>query len=176
MARGTHAGAFRIRFAATLAALYGAVVLLVTLWPTAVDRGLDPYLERVLIALHARGVPHFIDYAFVEFSANILFFVPVGFLLAILLDRRRQWLAIVLGGLLSSGVESAQWLFLPGRVASAVDVLANTSGAALGCGVAVLIRTVIRYRDGLVARDRMEAARGGEHASPMSSSDSRPFG
>jgi glycopeptide antibiotics resistance protein len=159
MPRATHAGAFRVRFAAVLTAVYAAFVLLVTLWPTTVDRGLDPYIERILVALHARGVPTFVDYAFVEFSANIGFFVPVGFLLAILITRRLQWLAVLCAAVLSTGVEVAQWLFLPGRVASAADVLANTIGAAIGCGAAVLVRLVILHRDRLVIRDLLEGRR-----------------
>lgn len=159
MPSGTHAGAFRVRFVAALTAMYVVVVLLVTLWPTTVDQGLDPYIERLLAKLWSKGVPTFVDYGFIEFSANIAFFVPVGFLLGLLLPFRFWWLAIVGGGLLSACVEAAQGAFLPGRVSSAQDVVANTTGTVIGCLVAVAVRMLILHRDVLVIRDVAEGRR-----------------
>lgn len=159
MVSATHAGAFRIRFVAALALMYLVVVLLVTLWPTTVDNGLDPYIQRLLEKLWSRGVPTFVDYGFIEFSANIVFFVPVGFLLALLSAYRFWWLAIVGGALLSGAIETAQGLFLPGRVASPADVIANTTGAVFGCLVALAVRMLILHRDTLVIRDVLEGRR-----------------
>jgi len=159
MNRATHAGAFRVRFVSGLTALYVAFVLLVTLWPTTVDKGLDPYLEKVLQRLHGHGVPGFVDYNFVEFTANILFFVPLGFLGGIAFTRRLWWLAAVLGFLLSCAVELAQATFLPGRVASINDVIANTTGAVLGALLAGLVRLVVMHRDRLLIRDVLEGTR-----------------
>lgn len=159
MLRATHAGAFRVRFVAALAGMYLVVVLLVTLWPTTVDRDFSPAIARLLQELHERGVPLFVDYGFVEFSANVVFFVPVGFLGALLLTHRLQWLAVVIGGTLSAAIESAQGLFLPGRVASAGDVVANTTGAIIGCAAAVAVRMLILHRDVLVIRDVHEGRR-----------------
>lgn len=159
MARATLAGAFRVRFVAVLTAMYVVVVLVVTLYPTTVDRGLDPYLDRVLQELHERGVPGFVDYGFIEFSANVVFFVPVGFLGGLLFSYRFWWLAIVGGGLLSAAVEGVQGAFLPGRVSSAQDVVANTLGTILGCLVAVAVRALILHRDVLVIRDVLDGRR-----------------
>ncbi|MFD1720852.1 VanZ family protein [Amnibacterium endophyticum] len=159
MARGTLAGAFRVRFVTVLALMYVGVVLLVTLWPTTVDRGLDPYIERFLQELHERGVPRFIDYGFVEFAANIVFFVPVGFLGGLLLPLRFSWLAVIAGGLFSAAIETTQLLLLPGRVASLADVVANTSGALIGFLVALAVRLLILHRDVLVIRDVLEGRR-----------------
>lgn len=159
MARATLAGAFRVRFVAVLTAMYVLVVLVVTLWPTTVDRGLDTYIDRFLQELHERGVPLFIDYGFIEFSANIVFFVPIGFLGGLLFTYRLWWLAIVLGGAFSSAIELAQGLFLPGRVSSVADVVANTSGAIVGCLVAVAVRMLILHRDTLVIQDVLEGRR-----------------
>jgi hypothetical protein len=159
MARATHAGAFRVRFVSGLTALYVGFVLLVTLWPTTVDKNFDPYLERLLERLHTHGVPTFVDYNFVEFTANILFFVPVGFLGGLALSRRLWWLSSVLGLLLSAAVELAQATFLPGRVASGKDVLANTTGAVLGCVLAGLVRLVVMHRDRLLILDVLEGVR-----------------
>ncbi|WP_345481963.1 VanZ family protein [Amnibacterium soli] len=159
MSRATHAGAFRVRFVAVLTIMYVAVVLLVTLWPTTVDRSIDPYLDRVLQELHERGMPTFVDYGFIEFSANIVFFVPVGFLLGILFPYRLSFLAVVCGAALSAAVEIAQGLFLPGRVSSLADVVANSSGAVIGYLVAVAVRMLILHRDTLVIRDVLEGRR-----------------
>jgi glycopeptide antibiotics resistance protein len=159
MGRGSHASAFRVRFVAVLTAMYLVVVLLVTLWPRTIDNGLDPYIDRLLEKLWSKGVPRFVDYGFIEFSANIAFFVPVGFLLGLLLSHRFWWIAIVGGGLLSASVETAQGLFLPGRVSSLGDVLANSTGAVIGCLVAVAVRMLILHRDTLVIRDVEEGRR-----------------
>lgn len=159
MPRATLAGAFRVRLVAVLVAVYIAFVLLVTLWPTTVDRPIDPYLERFLAALHRQGWPAFVDYAFVETTANVLFFVPVGFLVCIALPFRRAWWAVALGAGLSCLVETAQLLFLPGRVASLGDVAANTAGALAGTAIAVLVRLVIQHRDRLVLQDVLEGRR-----------------
>lgn len=153
MTRATLAGAFRIRVVSVLILLYLAFVLLVTLWPTTVDKPIDPYLIKFLNALHQHGVPAFVNYNFVEFTANVLFFVPVGFFGGLLMPYRLQWLAVLLGGLLSCGIELSQKLFLPGRVSSLGDVLANTSGALVGCIVAALVRAAIKHRDQLVIQD-----------------------
>jgi glycopeptide antibiotics resistance protein len=77
-----------------------------------------------------------------------------------------MWFAALLGALLSCAVETAQLLFLPGRVASLQDVLHNTIGAGIGCAVAVLFRRVIRHRDTLVISDAF-AGRTGADALPV---------
>lgn len=159
MGRATHAGAFRVRFVAALTVMYLVVVLVVTLWPTTIDSGLSPYIDRLLAKLWSKGVPTFVDYGFIEFAANIAFFVPVGFLLGVLCPYRLWWLAVVGGGLLSVTVETAQGVFLSGRVSSAADVVANTTGAVIGCLVAVALRMLILHRDTLVIRDVAEGRR-----------------
>lgn len=161
----TRAGRFRVRFTSVLAALYILFVLVVTLYPTTVDKGLDPYLEKVLQQLHAHGVPYFVDYNFVEFTANIVFFVPVGFLISLLLSFRVSWLAALIGGLLSTSIELAQGAFLPGRVSSLHDVIANTMGAIIGTVLAILVRLLIHHRDSLVVGD-VSAGRRAEDGLP----------
>src|SRR4051812_31566154 len=153
MTRATLAGAFRVRVVSVLVVLYIAFVLLVTLWPTTVDKPIDPYLIKFLDAIHQHGVPAFVDYNFIESSANVLFFVPVGFFGTLVLPYRLQWLAVPLGGALSCAIEISQKLFLPGRVASLGDVLANTFGAFAGCVIAALVRAAIKHRDQLVIQD-----------------------
>ena len=67
-------------------------------------------------------------------------YLPLGLLLTLAMMRwMRPWLATLLatlaGAALSFGLETAQ-MYLPGRVASSVDLLLNTAGALLGSLVA----------------------------------------
>lgn len=114
-------------------------MIAIALWPVPVDSSARPTLDTVLGWLHAHGVPEFIGYNFVEFTANIAFFVPLGLLLSIWL--RRFWLSCVLGALASCLIEASQYLFLPNRFATVSDIVANSLGAFIG---AVLWLVILR--------------------------------
>ncbi|MEO8000103.1 MAG: VanZ family protein, partial [Gemmatimonadaceae bacterium] len=65
---------------------------------------------------------------------NVVMFVPLGFLYRVTRPRGAAtawWMAIVLGGLLSASIESAQ-MFEATRYSSLLDILTNTTGAAVG--------------------------------------------
>ena len=65
---------------------------------------------------------------------NVVMFVPLGFLYRVTRPRGSAsawWMAILLGALLSTSIESAQ-LFLATRYSSLLDLLTNISGAAIG--------------------------------------------
>lgn len=150
----------------TLLWLIAAAAIL--LWPVPVDRGADHWLLGVLRELHRHGVPRWVDYTTVEFSANILFFVPLGVFLVLALVRRLGgWsiLATIAAGLVVSTVgELAQALLLPARTASLADVIANTTGTTIGAvvtGAAVLASRGRRGRAGRPARPIASAS--GEH-------------
>jgi glycopeptide antibiotics resistance protein len=97
-----------------------------------------------------------------DFPANILLFLPLGFGLASLLDRRsisrgaKLYLAIIIGFLTAAFIESLQ-IFLPERTANVSDVIANTLGTALGLAcfrlwqrrqyMAQLLRTKLTLRN-----------------------------
>jgi glycopeptide antibiotics resistance protein len=91
-------------------------------------------------------MPGFVDYMFVEFSANIAMFMPLGFLLVLILPRQMWWVAPATGFAASCAAEVAQALFLPNRFATIEDVISNTSGAILGAVIALAIRAVILSR------------------------------
>ena len=151
----TASGADRLRIAvaATLFGVNLAVVLLITLTPTPVDRPFRGSLVRFIQELHERGVPTWIGYAQVEFSSNVLLFVPAGFLAALLLARRDWWLVAVLAPAFSALIECAQALFLDQRYASASDVVANGIGGAIGAALSLLARLLVHRRDLLLAED-----------------------
>lgn len=103
---------------------YVLVLALIAFWPTHVDRDAGPLLRAI-----TRLIP-WLTYGRMEFSANILLFVPLGLLLTLLM---RQWPWVVAIGVGSSAViELTQEFFLPGRTGSIMDVVANGSGTVLG--------------------------------------------
>lgn len=108
------------------------VVGLITLTPGPPDPDGQRDLIRWLAQAHRNGLPQWITFDLIEFSANIVMFLPLGLFGALALPSGRRWLAMPIGLLLTVGIESAQAAGLPGRYASVSDVVANTSGAILG--------------------------------------------
>jgi len=150
---GSRADRFRIAVAAALLGVYLAVIVLITLWPTPVDRPFEGSLARFLEELHERGLPAWIRYAQAEFTANVLLFLPAGFLAALLLPRRDWWFVAVLAPAFSALIECAQALFLAQRFPSASDVVANGIGGAIGAALSLLARLLVHRRDLLLADD-----------------------
>lgn len=115
------------------------VILIITFWPTPVDRPFDAQLMRILGELHHVGFPGWVDYGFVESGANAVMFVPLGALIALSVAPRLWWTSVAAGFVLSVGIELCQKFFLPHRFASVGDVIANTAGALIGGGIIALI-------------------------------------
>jgi glycopeptide antibiotics resistance protein len=84
----------------------------------------------------------------IEFIANIVMFVPLGFLLTLVF--RHPWWGVLLALVLSAAVEVVQ-IVIPSRQASLRDVLANVLGAAVGALLAWLV--VLRRRRASVRAD-----------------------
>ena len=95
-----------------------ACILAATLTPAGTV--LDPEFTRCLVC-GVRGLS--------DSLVNVILFAPLGVTLA--LNGRRGMRAVLLGGMLSCGVELAQ-IFIPGRDPSLGDVVANTLGTAAG--------------------------------------------
>jgi VanZ family protein len=119
--------------------VYGLACLVIWVWPTSVDAPIDDLLDSVLRHLWQLGVPDFFDYSFVEFSANVLVSVPLGFAGVLLLPPKRWWVSVVIWTALSTAIESFQTLFLPGREGDIRDVIAAFIGAALGTLIALWV-------------------------------------
>lgn len=84
---------------------------------------------------------------------NILLFIPGGVILPELFpakwcNRSKVILTVILTMLLSLGIELAQWHWQLGQ-AETDDVIANTLGAFLGCGIFVLGNRIISRKRGL---------------------------
>lgn len=79
-----------------------------------------------------------------EFVINIALFIPYGLLLPIAFRKLRWWAA----DLIALGTTLCIELFQPffGRVCDLDDIIANTLGAVIGCGIAKLVLTLARKR------------------------------
>ncbi|HTE62038.1 MAG TPA: VanZ family protein, partial [Solirubrobacteraceae bacterium] len=115
--------------------VYLGVVGWITLGPQPLDEGANSLVWRLLDVFSRFSLTDWISYSLLEFWANVAMFVPVGLFFLMLLGRGRWWLAIVLGVLLTCGIELAQ-VYLPGRVSDPRDILANSVGALIGVVVA----------------------------------------
>ncbi|MGE3194511.1 MAG: VanZ family protein [Microbacteriaceae bacterium] len=135
--------------------LYLGVVGFITLGPQPLDEGTDSLVWRLLGFFSRFESLAWLTYSVLEFLANVAMFVPVGLFFLLLLGRRRWWLAIVLGVVLTCAIEFAQ-VFLPGRVSDPRDIVANSTGALIGVVAALVVTwpaAVRRARE----RRRMQA-------------------
>lgn len=145
-----------VRKPATLLLLVGVTLAIVaiTVWMAGKSyENFDPIpfddLRYLAKRLAARPIStHILAVIVVPMIANVLLFVPWGFLTFIVLytvDRptvQTYVLTILLGFSFSLGIEGWQY-FLPSRVADINDVIWNTAGAILG---AVLGHLRLRVR------------------------------
>ena len=137
----------RLILSALLLVGFAIVVLNITLTPEPVDRGARPTISLVLSAFHRHGLPTWFDYSTIEFSANIVLFLPLGILLVLLLPLRRWWLALLIGPALSIGIELTQLTTFSDRFASIGDVFANSSGVFIGAGLSFALRLTEARRE-----------------------------
>ncbi len=89
--------------------------------------------------LESLGVPFGIGYPVLEFTANIALFVPFGVLVAVAWPALQAWKVVAAGAATSILIELVQ-IALPTRYPTVSDVIANTLGAAVGCGAAWWLR------------------------------------
>ena len=117
-----------------------AVALLVgTLWPTP---GAPQPLERFCIICGALGG--------LDFVANVVVFVPLG--MTLVRDGYRDRFAWLTGLGLSLAIELLQWRLVPGRDASAGDLISNTLGTWVGWTLAVHRASLWRPARGMAQR------------------------
>lgn len=137
-----HSVSVHRRRSVLLAALvaYGLAALVLLLSPI----GPGEIVGAVTAWVHD-GLGWALPQGWIEFVANILLFVPLGFLLTALSPR--PWWGVVLAVTVSVGVELVQVL-LPARLPSPRDVLANALGAGVGAMLAgvFIIRPARRGR------------------------------
>ena len=112
--------------------MYVATVALVVLSPISYSTIVHAITHWFDATLHVGGFGS----GWVEFLANVVMFLPLSFLLALLF--RRPWHGVMLALGLSIVVELAQ-IVIPSRQPSLRDILANALGAALGAFPAWLL-------------------------------------
>ncbi|KQQ90767.1 VanZ family protein [Arthrobacter sp. Leaf137] len=105
---------------------------LIAFWPTPIDRPVQGLLADTLSFLHRQGIPGWFNYQFVEATANVMLFVPVGFVSAHSFIEKRWWQIGALGLLVSGCIELGQVIFLHDRFASPTDIVTNMSGTVVG--------------------------------------------
>lgn len=133
---------------------YLAVVGWVTLGPQPLDDEGRGLLRRVIGWLQRHDATEWVTYSGVEFTANVLMFVPVGLFFVLLLGRRQWWLAAVLCVALTITIETTQ-LFLADRVPDPRDLMSNSIGGVIG----VLGALIITWPKARVLRLEAERAR-----------------
>lgn len=116
--------------AALLAAAFIAIAAIV-FSPSPPDLDGQRRLAAWLAAVHQTWMPRWVTFELVEFASNVVMFLPLGLLGAVVFARSRRavFAACVVFSIL---VESVQWALLPARQADWRDVLANSLGAAIG--------------------------------------------
>lgn len=107
-----------------LLGIYAFVLALIALWPTPVDRDAGPLLRLI-----EQTVP-ILTYARIEFGANIVLFVPLGILLAVIMKQR--YLVVPIALIATVTIESIQALLIDRRTPSVMDIVANITGACIG--------------------------------------------
>lgn len=128
------------RIAVVLLVIYALAVVFIAFWPVPVDSGAIGLLDRL-----ERRFP-WATYGRVEFAANVVFFLPLGWLLSVVLQRARH-LVLPIGMLTTITIEAVQGELLAQRTASVADVLANTAGTCLGIVLAAIFSRRERARD-----------------------------
>ena len=113
----------------------------ITFWPSPVDQPVQGELARILQFMQRQGVPTWFNYNFVEASANVALFAPVGLVAALAFPAKRWWQIGAFGLMISGCIELGQLLFLHNRFASPQDLVTNTSGTLVG---ALLVAFILR--------------------------------
>ncbi|MFT3944242.1 MAG: VanZ family protein [Ancrocorticia sp.] len=127
------------RIGITGLAIAAVAVAIVTLSPSRLDLLFRPQVLALINHLHQLGVTKKFDFDELEFAANIVLVVPVGFFLGLALSKRYRWVAYCAFPILFAGVELIQRFALPDRIPSILDVVANSLGGWSGLILASLL-------------------------------------
>jgi glycopeptide antibiotics resistance protein len=114
---------------------------LIAFWPSPVDQPVRGQLASALKFLHSHGILAWFNYQFLEASANVALFIPLGSVAAMAYPKRPSWQIGIFGLVVSGSIELGQLLFLHNRFASALDLVTNTGGSVIG---ALLVAAVLK--------------------------------
>jgi len=130
---------------AVLLVTFGLVVAIITFWPGPPNPDGQHALKDFLLHAYHRGLPRWITFDRIEFGANVVMFLPIGFFGTLALTRAR-WLILPAAVCASAVIETVQAVRMPERVGTPDDVIANSLGALLGYLLALLVIRIIRHR------------------------------
>ena len=122
----------RRRWVLVCLGLYALAVGLVVLTPVSYSKVVHAIADWLELSVGIGGFGS----GWIEFAANILMFLPLGFLLTLLFSH--PWYGVALAVFLSCAAELAQFV-IPSREPAVRDIVANAAGAALGAVLAWLI-------------------------------------
>ncbi|GAB3601395.1 VanZ family protein [Microbacterium tumbae] len=134
------------RIAIAISIPFLAALAYLTLWPTRVEDRMPTTLDGVLGLFRDRLGWTWLGFAQLELIANILVFIPVGVLAFLLMPRRIWGIAFAVGPAISLAIEAWQAIALPERAATLADVAANSAGATIGVGLAILSTLLLSRR------------------------------
>ena len=99
----------------------------------------DHYNLHPFLHIHSKNVA-----IIGERILNILLFVPIGLLASVVLNKLRFVKVCLLGACLSVSIELLQ-LFLKKGVCNIDDVINNSAGCIVGCGLFLIIKLLCGY-------------------------------
>ena len=117
---------------------YAVVLALIVFLPAREAGRLTGVVGWLALQAGKLGIPVDPAYIVLEFTANIVLFLPFGLLATVAYPRLRPVLVIAIGFASSVVIELVQ-LAIPSRYATVSDVIANSVGTAIGCLVAVAV-------------------------------------
>lgn len=119
-------------------------IAFIVLTPAPPAEEAQEWLGRWLDRMHNTGrLPDVVTFDRIEWLANVVMFTPFGAFLAAAVRPALRLTAVPMAAATSLAIEFAQ-RFIPNRVPSAYDVLANTLGGLLGLLILIAVTTVIR--------------------------------
>ena len=129
-------------------AVYLAVLISASLWPTPVDGGGFVWLITSNILKFCRSISwlNWIQYNQLEALANVALYIPLGAFLVLMLPRVPVLLLCITPLVVSALAEGLQRFFLPERYSTLDDVLHNALGGLIGVVILVSIRQLMRLR------------------------------
>lgn len=133
-----------------------AGLTLLTLTPTRVEQAMPNLLDLVLRGIHRVGLTS-IDFTRLEIIANVVVFIPVGILAFLLIPRQFWGWSILVGPLISTGIELTQLVVLTNRAATINDVIANSAGASIGVALAIACTLLFAPRNSPRSSPTLEA-------------------
>ena len=99
-----------------------------------------PDSTTVSVFLYESGMS-WLSYEAVQQVGNVVLFVPITLLAALILPERRMWLLAPASLVGSVAIEVVQAAFLPARWGGDIsDIVANTLGGVIGLTLAYLVR------------------------------------